>query len=366
MITTFSVDECWAGRWLGRSTLAAENGRFRLAMDTDPPPADHLRGTVFTGFRDSHVHLGLVDGRALANAGIAAVDDLGWDAEQIALWSKEPDFPEVRFAGRILTSLDGYPSRSGWAPDGTCELLAAPADAKGAVSRQLSAGASLIKVALNSDAGPTLDDATLVAVVSHAHARGVKVVAHVQGAGQAERAWDAGVDRLAHTPWSERLDDRLIAAMARTQSWVSTLDIHGWGEYGTDYFVGLDNLRRFHAAGGGVLYGTDLGNGPLPVGINTRELQALESAGLGLVALVTAIAGNGFGTSGAHDNGNGKNGAAKNGHSKNGHAKHGGAVGPIDFGRKLSHISSVPTVPYSAWLSTAHTLDATPLEGELV
>ncbi|MEO7148088.1 MAG: amidohydrolase, partial [Terrimesophilobacter sp.] len=222
MITTFSVDECWAGRWLGRSTLAAENGRFRMAEATDPSPTDHLVGTVFTGFRDSHVHLGLVDGRALVNAGIAAVDDLGWDAEQIALWSKEPDLPEIRFAGRILTAPGGYPTESGWAPEGTCETLTAPADAKGAVTRQLSAGASLIKVALNSDTGPTLDDATLVAVISHAHARGIKVVAHVQGVGQAERAWHAGVDRFAHTPWSERLDDRLVTAMARHQSWVST------------------------------------------------------------------------------------------------------------------------------------------------
>ena len=349
MITTFSVDECWAGRWLGRSTLAAENGRFRLAVDTDPAPADHLPGTVFPGFCDSHVHLGLVDGYELARRGIAAVDDLGWDVDKVAGWSSDPGLPEFRFAGRILTAPGGYPSESGWAPGRTCETVAAPADAKGAVSRQLSAGASLIKVALNSDAGPTLDNASLVAVVSHAHARGVKVVAHVQGVGEAVRAWDAGVDRLAHTPWSERLDDRLVTAMAHTQTWVSTLDIHGWGEYGADFFIAVDNLRRFHAAGGRVLYGTDLGNGALPVGINVRELQALESAGLDLPALVAAIAGNGPG-----QNGKGTRGTALP------------DAGTGDFGPKLSHIASPPTVPYSAWLSTARTLDATPLEGEQV
>ena len=44
--------------------------------------------------------------------------------------------------------------------------------------------------------------------------------------------------------------------------------------------MALDNLRRFHEAGGEVIYGTDLGNGPIPAGIHTRELQLLARAGL--------------------------------------------------------------------------------------
>jgi hypothetical protein len=50
-------------------------------------------------------------------------------------------------------------------------------------------------------------------------------------------------------------------------------------------------LRRFHAAGGRVLYGTDLGNGPLPLGVNARELAALLSAGLGATTVLRSIAG---------------------------------------------------------------------------
>ena len=49
-------------------------------------------------------------------------------------------------------------------------------------------------------------------------------------------------------------------------------------------------MRRFAALGGTVLYGTDLGNGPLPLGINERELRALADAGLGPDALVASIA----------------------------------------------------------------------------
>ncbi len=62
--------------------------------------------------------------------------------------------------------------------------------------------------------------------------------------------------------------------------WVSTLYIHGHGAVTPELRTALDNLRRFHAAGGSVVYGTDLGNGPIPSGIHTYELRLLLEAGL--------------------------------------------------------------------------------------
>ena len=295
---SFMVDECWAGRWLGPTTVVVGEGGFRLATDADPAPEAHLSGTVFPGFRDAHVHLGLVDGTALVAGGIAAVDDFGWSLDLVRDWPHAEGLPSVAFAGQLLTATGGYPTASGWAPPAAALEIDGPDDAPAAVDRQLEAGASFIKVALNSDAGPVLDDDTLAAIVSYAHDRGVTVAAHTQGAGQAARAFEAGVDVLAHAPWSERLDDELLGAMARatpgamadSMAWVSTLDIHGWGRYDGDFVVASDNVRRFHAAGGDIRYGTDLGNGPLPVGINPRELLALEHAGLDLDALAAAIA----------------------------------------------------------------------------
>lgn len=308
----FTVDECWAGRWLGPTTVVAGEGGFRLATDADPAPDAHLPGTVFPGFRDAHVHLGLVGaggvlgGTALLAGGIAAVDDFGWSLDLARDWPHAEGFPAVSIAGQLLTARGGYPTASGWAPPDAALELDSPDDAPAAVDRQLAAGASFIKVALNSDAGPVLDDDTLAALISHAHLRGVAVAAHTEGAGQAARAFEAGIDVLAHAPWSERLDDELLGAMASaargamtsaalgttagTMTWVSTLDIHGWGRYDGDFVVASDNVRRFHAAGGHIRYGTDLGNGPLPVGINPRELLALEHAGLELDALAAAIA----------------------------------------------------------------------------
>jgi hypothetical protein len=105
------------------------------------------------------------------------------------------------------------------------------------------------------------------------------------------RAARAGVDQFAHTPFSERLGNDEIAVLARSCTIISTLDIHGYGSYGTDFAIASHNLARFVEAGGRVLYGTDLGNGPLPEGLNRRELDALISAGVSLDDVVVALTG---------------------------------------------------------------------------
>lgn len=295
--TSFFVDECWLGGWRGPSVLVADADGIRPATETDARPELHLTGTVFPGFIDSHVHLGLGDPQALLAGGIAEVNDLGWDPEIARTWPDQANFPKTRFAGAFLAAVGGYPSDRDWAPEGAVVEVAGADEARAAVDRQIEAGASFIKIVLNSDAGPVLDDVTLRAIVGHTHVRGREVIAHVEGAGQAARAFEAGADRFAHTPWTERLDDDLLKAMAgpkaRTlsgaQTWISTLDIHGWGEPTQGFLVAKDNLRRFHAFGGTVTYGTDYGNGPLPAGVNERELRALISIGLSENGVVRAM-----------------------------------------------------------------------------
>ena len=286
-------------------------------------------GAWLPAFADAHVHLGLADPVAVRRGGIAVVHDLGWVPDVARTWPGRPDFPEVAFAGAFLTAPGGYPSDRSWAPPGSVAEVATPDDAVAAVDRQVAAGASFLKVTLHADAGPVLDDVTLTALVGHAHARGRDVVAHVEGRGMAARAVEAGVDRLAHAPFSERLPDDLLAAMARPRAvehdpargrershcrdepdndsnpvfggaggrtagrsrttWVSTLDIHGWGSPTAEQDVAIDNMRRFVALGGTVVYGTDLGNGPIPHGVDERELRALAAAGLDAPALIGAL-----------------------------------------------------------------------------
>jgi hypothetical protein len=76
---------------------------------------------------------------------------------------------------------------------------------------------------------------------------------------------------------------------------VSTLDIHGYGAPSADQERAIDNVRRFRRMGGAVRYGTDLGNGPLPTGLNERELRALVAAGIDGDELVAALTPHRFG-----------------------------------------------------------------------
>ena len=143
----------------------------------------------------------------------------------------------------------------------------------------------MIKVALNS-AMPLLDDATLRALAAAAHAHRLPVVVHAEGPDQPARALAAGADTLAHTPWTERLDDNLVRDLAAGLTIISTLAIFAGEEAEV---VALDNLARFHRARGRIRYGTDMGNGPTPVGVNHRELTALVAAGLDVSAILEAV-----------------------------------------------------------------------------
>ena len=102
-------------------------------------------------------------------------------------------------------------------------------------------------------------------------------------------ALDAGVDALAHTPFTEALDPELIArAAAAGQRWISTLDIHQRRSRGRRRTRGRISTA-FVAAGGRVLYGTDLGNGDRAVGVIVGELEALDACGVRGEALIAAL-----------------------------------------------------------------------------
>ena len=240
-------------------------------------------GFLMPAVADRHVHIRLADPGAVLLGGVTAVRDLAWPPDEIfplADASELPTFngPVIRAAGPMLTGIGGYPTTDRWAPPRTGLELDGPEEATRAVHGLAARGASVIKVSLNAEAGPTPTDAELAAIVEAAHAHDLPVTAHVQGTGQAARAVGAGIDEFAHTPWSERLSDDLIETAARTMRVVSTLDILSYGEVTPELRVACENLARFRAAGGRVVYGTDLGNGPIPPGIDVREALLLHEA----------------------------------------------------------------------------------------
>jgi hypothetical protein len=280
--------------------------RVRRSLNGDHPGET---GTMLPPLVDHHVHLQLARPDDAVARGIAAVVDLGADPGAIATIARTEGLPHVRYAGAFLTAPGGYPSDRPWRPDGSVrELPSVDGDAaagdlarershhalagpiESAVDEQRSFGASVVKVMLNSVAGPVFDRATLDAIVAAARERGLPVAAHAEGEGMARLAIDAGVDVLVHAPFTERLPDELAArAAAVGQAWISTLAIHVRDDASTAE-TAIENVRRFHAAGGRVLYGTDSGNGELVPGVNPDEVAALVRAGLAASDVIAALA----------------------------------------------------------------------------
>lgn len=283
------------------------DGRVRLSDGHSDADLPRLDGVVLGGFTDHHVHLQLVDHAQLSGSRLGRVVDLGGNpgvlrrlarggiknapaTRDSGTFSIPHPHPRaiplgVEFAGAFLAAPGGYPSDREWAPEGSVREVADERAAADAVAEMADAGASCLKVTSNSTAGPVFSDGLFRTIVGLAASRSLPVVAHAEGPGEAQRVIALGAARLAHAPFTERLDDEEIARQAASASWISTLAIHD----GPARAIVIDNVRRFHAAGGTVLYGTDLGNGPMPNDLNAREIAALREAGLHSDALLHAL-----------------------------------------------------------------------------
>ncbi len=293
LAATFFDGERWRDGVVG---LGAD-GRPQLRDEAPSPGTPALVGRIVGGFTDHHVHLQLVDHMLLASSRLGRVVDLGGDPSTVAGIARHYSGDSstrpgsdasraVHYAGAFLTPPGGYPSDRAWAPAGSVRETADSAAAATVIDELAAAGASGIKVASNSAAGPVFSDALFRAIVELAAAHGLPVVAHAEGPGEAQRVVRLGASQLAHAPFTERLDDEEIAEQAVRASWISTLAIHDPAARA----IAIDNVARFHAAGGTVRYGTDMGNGPTPVDLNPTEVAALRTAGLDDEAVLRALA----------------------------------------------------------------------------
>ncbi|WP_395638126.1 hydrolase [Pseudolysinimonas sp.] len=238
---------------------------------------------------DAHVHVGLVDRDALARSVLGRVVDLGGDLAAPRELAGAPGIPPLRIdaAGPFLTPPGGYPSDRGWADPAWVREIADPEAAARVIDEVADAGATCAKIASNSTAGPTFSTEMLSRIVELADRRGLGVVVHVEGPGEADRALRAGAQQLAHAPFTEGLSRREIAGHAARMTWISTLAIHPPGS--AERATAVENVAAFHAAGGRLRYGTDMGNGPTPAGLNLAELDALRDAGLTTSDLLAAL-----------------------------------------------------------------------------
>lgn len=275
------------------ASVVVRDGRIADAgasstIASDGPEVEVAGATLIPGFIDAHVHIGLFSPRDVLWGGVTTVRDLAWPPDEI--WplvdrSAAADFegPGIIAAGQMLTTPGGYPMRAAWAPPGTGYEVGSAFDAHKAVDRQLVHGASIVKIALNPPAGPTLGAAELAAIVSAAHEHGARVTGHIHGLDELIKALDAGIDELAHMLMSNEIipDDVISRLVEQDVTIVPTLAVRF-----DDLNVAIENTTRFLGAGGRVVYGTDLGNeGPKP-GIDRREIDALYAAGMSLMDII--------------------------------------------------------------------------------
>jgi imidazolonepropionase-like amidohydrolase len=290
---------------IARGTVLIEGDRIQAvgpaASIAIPPGArriDVTGQTVLPGFVNAHVHLTfthLGEGAPSrwVQEGVTTVCDLAAPVDRIAALKRvAPDHPRVVVAGPIVSVPGGYPG-SHWEPDIHLSVRG-PDDARAQVDGLLDRGADVIKIALEAAGArelPMLSDAEIGAIAATAHARGVRVIAHVDVSASLERAADNGVDAAAHMV-RDRLPDRLIQKLvARGFHIVPTLRVFGVTSDGNH--VMLDNLRRFAAAGGKVALGDDWGNRGTTTGMPWGELQLFARAGMSPMQIIVAATRNG-------------------------------------------------------------------------
>jgi len=245
--------------------------------------------TILPGFIDLHVHLGINDLEDAVRGGVTSVRDLGRGTIVDVSGFDRALIPRYLQAGPLLSAPAGAAFE--WHP----RLAAAirnPVQARRVASYWIGAGADVLKLYLGQDRKDTLplpSVATARAVVEEAHAGGLQASAHVDNDEGVLLALRAGVDDLAHTACG--LLERATVEQIVTSKTpvVSTLHVHA------DGCASQGNARRFVAAGGELLYGSDFSShrGPRPgfsafFGIDVRELQLMMSAGLSAQEVIAA------------------------------------------------------------------------------
>jgi imidazolonepropionase-like amidohydrolase len=230
-------------------------------------------------------------------AGITTVRDVGGPREMILARARaleaadDPNLPRMLAAGPIITVPGGHPI-SVYGPSDESLAVRGPDDARAQVEALIDGGARVIKIAVSGRTDvswPELSDAEIAAITDAAHARGVRVAAHVDRAAALRRAVAGGVDDAAHMP-RDRMPDDLVALMvARGVALVPTIDVYeslaegrGIGDEWrrTTLPVMQDNLRRFAAAGGLLALGDDYGNPGVALGMPMPEIRHWLDAGL--------------------------------------------------------------------------------------
>ena len=331
-VTVFDGEEFRPHRdvWVEDGGIRAVGAR--LALPDGLPRVDGRGHTLLPGLIDAHTHtFGLVLTDAL-RFGVTTVFDQFTSPSILAQKRaaredlSRGNEADLFSAGNVATAPGGHGTQFG-IPIAT---LTTPEEAPEFVRERKEEGSDWIKI-IWEDGGtigadiPTLDRATIAAVIEAAHAEELLAVMHVSTLEHGLAALEMGIDGLVHVWGDEVISEEDAARFAEAGVFViPTLSVRiaAAGEsMGPDLLAAtrpehvsdmqrqtlaqtfprpigtseasIESVRRLHAAGVRILAGTDAPNPGTGFGISMHgELRLLERAGLSPAeALAAATAG---------------------------------------------------------------------------
>jgi imidazolonepropionase-like amidohydrolase len=325
---------------LARTSVLVRDGRVVEVGPGLPTPigaevVDGAGGTLLPGLIDAHAH---VRGLALRDEivfGVTTVldmnTDVAWAAAQRAeqreaeLAGRALDRADLFSAGTLATAPGGHGTEHGPIP-----TVASAADAAAFVRARIAEGSDFIKIVYDDNRSfgpriPTMDKATLKALIDAASAAGKLSVVHIGSVAGARDAIEAGADGLVHlSPEAILDDDTVMLAQQRGTFVVPTLSLNEslcgvrtgaalladerlvpfLREYAhrtlpdrfrlrpprpLDFSFALASVARLRAAHVPILAGTDAPNPGTAHGISLHgELELLVRAGLSPIEALRA------------------------------------------------------------------------------
>ena len=217
---------------LERATVLVEKGRIAgvgpdLRVPAGVQVVSGFGKTLLPGLIDAHVHAyddalqrGLVFG---VTTEIDMFTDARFAASQRAEQQKGlvATRADLVSAGTLATAPKGHGTEYGI----VIPTLTKPGEARAFVDARIAEGSDFIKI-IDDDAAsyglhvPTLDSATIRALIEAAHARHKLAVVHVSTVAAARDVIAAGADGLAHIPADAAADPELVALLQRTHAFV--------------------------------------------------------------------------------------------------------------------------------------------------
>lgn len=310
--------------------VLVERGRIArvgraLKAPTGATVVDGTGRTLLPGFIDSHTHVWPGSLEGAIHFGVTTELDMFSDvaasraarAEQLA--GRATGRADLRSAGTLVTAPKGHGTEYGM----TIPTITGPSEAAAFVDARIAEGSDYIKIVYDDGhtygmSLPTLDRATMRAVIAAAHARGKLALVHIGDLEGARAAIEEGADGLVHLFVDKAPDadfaklvaqhrafviptlsvlrsiagstsGAVLADDPRLTPWLTRTDVsmlkQGFprrpGAPATAYAGAVETVRALHAAGVPVLAGTDAGNPGTTHGASLHgELSLLVEAGL--------------------------------------------------------------------------------------